>query len=76
MARHPVLVEIFEPRHPTKMVAEALGISTAAVSQWELIPADRAADVSRILGIPIDRLPVATERAKPGPKPRPRDAGA
>ena len=37
-------------------VAEALQISSAAISQWDRVPIERVADVSRITGIPREDL--------------------
>ena len=37
-------------------VALELGVTRAAVSTWQRIPADRLADVSRITGIPAADL--------------------
>lgn len=45
-------------RGATKRVADGLGISTAAVSQWERVPRDRVAQVAAILGVsPADLRP-------------------
>jgi pyruvate kinase len=45
-------------RGATKRLAEGLGISTAAVSQWERVPRDRVVEAARILGVlPCDLRP-------------------
>lgn len=46
-------------------LARRLGISRPAVAQWTQVPIKRAADVSRITGIPIDELcpELATSKA-------------
>ncbi|TYP74172.1 MULTISPECIES: transcriptional regulator [Nitrosomonas] len=37
-------------------LSKKLGLSRAAVSQWEVIPADRILDVEKITGIPREEL--------------------
>jgi len=34
-------------------LAEALGITPGAITQWDKVPAERLGDVSRITGIPM-----------------------
>lgn len=36
---------------PARRLAEALGITRQAISQWPRVPADRVLDVERILGV-------------------------
>ena len=38
-------------RGATKRLAEGLGISAAAVSQWDRVPRDRVVEAARILGV-------------------------
>lgn len=40
---------------PTKL-AEGLGVTRSAVSQWQRIPAERVLDVERITGVPRHEL--------------------
>jgi predicted transcriptional regulator len=49
--RDPMLDEIFARRGAVTAIAKRLGISTAAVSQWDRIPKRRLAEVSQVLGI-------------------------
>lgn len=56
--RAPELAELFARRGAVKAVSEGLGISTAAVSKWRVVPAKRRADVARILGVALDAVPV------------------
>jgi pyruvate kinase len=56
--RSPELAELFARRGAVKAVAEGLGISTAAVSTWRVVPTNRREDVARILGVPIEAVPV------------------
>ena len=37
-------------------LAEALGISPGAITQWDRIPAERVIDIERITGIPRHEL--------------------
>jgi DNA-binding transcriptional regulator YdaS (Cro superfamily) len=37
-------------------IAKGLGISLNAVSRWTRVPAERVADVSRLTGVPRERL--------------------
>lgn len=63
--RSPELAELFARRGAVKAVAEGLRISTAAVSTWRYVPHSRRADVARILGVPVEAVPV---RAAPQPE--------
>jgi len=37
-------------------LAIGLGVTPTAIKQWDIIPAERMADVSRLTGIPMDEL--------------------
>jgi len=37
-------------------LANGLKVTPTAIKQWETIPAERMADVSRLTGIPMDEL--------------------
>jgi pyruvate kinase len=50
--RDPILEALLTQRGAVTRIATALGISTAAVSQWRRVPEDRVADVARALGVP------------------------
>lgn len=51
------LTEYFEAERGRKVrLARSLGLTPGAVSQWEQVPADKAADVSRLTGIPVEEL--------------------
>jgi pyruvate kinase len=52
MARDPILDEVFSRRLMVKRIAEATGISTAAVSQWRRVPKRHLAVMSAITGLP------------------------
>lgn len=54
--RDPALDELFQRRGAVKRVADALGISTAAVSQWRKVPARRVPAVAKALGVAPDEL--------------------
>jgi pyruvate kinase len=43
-------------RGATKRLAEGLGISMAAVSQWERVPRDRVVQAAAILGVSPSEL--------------------
>lgn len=36
----------------TRKIAEELGISSPAISQWDRVPAERVPEIERITGIP------------------------
>ena len=66
--RDESLEELLSRRGMVTKLAEGLGISTAAVSQWRRIPQDRIDDVERITGVTREKLrpvlyPLAEERA-------------
>lgn len=50
--RDPALEALLAQRGAVTRIATALGISTAAVSQWKRVPDDRVAEVARALGVP------------------------
>jgi pyruvate kinase len=56
MPRDPILDEAFSRRLTVKRIAAALGISTAAVSQWVRCPACHLDAVSGISGVPREAL--------------------
>ncbi|PZW45688.1 pyruvate kinase [Humitalea rosea] len=49
--RDPALEDILARRGAVTRIAGALGISTAAVSQWRRVPAERVEEVSRLFGL-------------------------
>ncbi len=51
--RDPSLEALLIQRGAVTRIATALGISTAAVSQWKRVPDDRVAEVARALGVPV-----------------------
>jgi pyruvate kinase len=59
---------LMQIRGATKRLADGLGISAAAVSQWERVPRERVVKAARILGVrPEDLRPDiygARERAE------------
>jgi len=56
MARDPVLEEAFRTRLAIKRIAQMVGISHAAVSQWTRVPERHVWAVSKITGIPAAKL--------------------
>ena len=62
--RHPALAELFNRRLAIKQVAEACGISTAAVANWRTVPPDRAAKVAETLGVEVSAIPVTGPDAR------------
>ena len=68
--RDPTLEALLAQRGAVTRIATALGISTAAVSQWKRVPDDRVADVARALGL------AARQRIRPDLRPRPARAHA
>jgi pyruvate kinase len=67
--RDPVLEALLAHRGAVTRIATALGISTAAVSQWRRVPDDRVAEVARALGLPTDQVRPDLP-AVPPPSPR------
>jgi pyruvate kinase len=69
--RDPALEAILAQRGAVTRIATALGISTAAVSQWRRVPDDRVTDVAQALGLPPDIVrPDLTSAAPPPAAPR------
>jgi pyruvate kinase len=54
--RDPNLEALLARRGTVKQIAAALGISTAAVSQWKRIPEDRVPDIAKALNLPPESL--------------------
>lgn len=69
--RDPVLEEILARRGAATRIAQTLGISPAAVSQWKRVPEERVDEVARLFDIPPERLrptpPSAARAIPPGP---------
>lgn len=51
MKRDDDLDRLFQIRGAVKRVADGLGISTAAVSQWQRVPKERVKEVAIILDV-------------------------
>jgi pyruvate kinase len=78
--RDPALEAILGQRGAVTRIAQGLGISTAAVSQWRRVPDDRVVEVARILGVTVqdvrpDLAPEEAEQAAQNPRPAPRFEG-
>ncbi|HEY4251225.1 MAG TPA: pyruvate kinase, partial [Roseomonas sp.] len=78
--RDPALEAILGQRGAVTRIAQGLGISTAAVSQWRRVPDDRVLEVARILGVTPqdvrpDLAPEDAEQAAQNPRPAPRFEG-
>jgi DNA-binding transcriptional regulator YdaS (Cro superfamily) len=56
MGRDPILERAFSTRLAVTQIAEALGISRSAVSQWRRVPERHLAAVARITKIPKYQL--------------------
>lgn len=56
MERDETLDRLLQIRGATKRLAEGLGISTAAISQWERVPKDRVVRAAEILGVEPEEL--------------------
>jgi transposase-like protein len=54
--RDAILDEAFRPRLAVTQIADAIGISRSAVSQWRRVPERHLAAVARITKIPKYRL--------------------
>ena len=54
--RDPHLEDLLARRGTVTRIAAGLGISPAAVSQWQRIPADRVGELSRLLELPPHEL--------------------
>jgi pyruvate kinase len=64
--RDPVLEELFARRGAVTRVAEALGITTGAVSQWKRVPPERVEEVAALFDIPPERLRAPAPAPLPG----------
>lgn len=51
-----VLTEIMMRRGANRLISEACGLSTAAVSQWKRVPKKHLKTVSELTGIPAQDL--------------------
>jgi transposase-like protein len=58
MGRHPQLAKLLQPRHPVVEIARACGITKGAVSNWRTVPRAHAETVARVLGVPVEDVPV------------------
>ena len=67
--RHPKLSKLLKPRHPVTEIAEACGISTASVAVWRTVPRRHAETVARVLGVPVEEIPVTAAPASSPTKP-------
>jgi pyruvate kinase len=56
MERDAILEQAFRTRMVVTQIAEALGITRAAVSQWRRVPERHLVVVARVTGIPKRRL--------------------
>ncbi len=54
--RDPALEELLARRGTVTRIAAALGISPAAVSQWQRVPPERVAQLAGLLGLPPHKL--------------------
>ena len=54
--RDDVLKEALEPKGSARRLADALGITEQAVSQWSKVPASRVLEFERETGIPRHRV--------------------
>jgi pyruvate kinase len=54
--RDPALEALLAMRGAVTRIATALGISTAAVSQWKRVPDDRVAEVAKALGVTPEQV--------------------
>jgi pyruvate kinase len=75
--RDPSLETLLAQRGAVTRIATALGISTAAVSQWKRVPDDRVAEVARALNLTPEAVrpdlggavpPEAPRRDLPAPR--------
>ncbi|MDM9643852.1 YdaS family helix-turn-helix protein [Rhizobium sp. S163] len=49
-------MEAVRDRMPLARLAREIGITRGAVAQWKEVPAERIGIVSRVTGIPLERL--------------------
>ena len=68
--RDPSLEALLSQRGAVTRIATALGISTAAVSQWKRVPDDRVAEVARALNLPPEAVRPDLGGALPPDAPR------
>lgn len=61
--RDPILSEILSRRGATKRIAEACGVTHAAVSQWRMVPPRHVNTVAEIAGVPPEVLRAAPDQA-------------
>ncbi|MFM7692182.1 MAG: pyruvate kinase, partial [Alphaproteobacteria bacterium] len=66
--RDPALEALLARRGTVKQIAAALGISTAAVSQWKRVPEDRVSEIAKALNL-------APESLRPDLAPSPQTQG-
>ncbi len=64
--RDPALEALLAQRGAVTRIATALGISTAAVSQWKRVPDDRVEEVAHALGVPPEQVRTDLPEAAPG----------
>ena len=67
--RDAALTKIMMRRNANKLISEACGLSTAAVSQWKRVPRKHVETVSSVSGTPPHEL-------RPDLYPVPGDVGA
>ena len=49
-------MEAVRDRMPLARLAREIGITRGAVAQWDRVPAERIGQVSKVTGIPVERL--------------------
>jgi pyruvate kinase len=74
--RDPQLEALLARRGAGTRIANALGISTAAVSQWKRVPDDRIEQVARALDVPLETLRRDIPAPAEAPAPRPEGTPA
>jgi pyruvate kinase len=68
--RDPALEKLLASRGAVTRIATALGISTAAVSQWRRVPEDRVGEVAKLFGTtPAELRPDLAPDVAPAPAP-------
>lgn len=67
--RDPLLTEILSRRGASKRIAEACGISKAAVSKWPSVPLGRVQQVADALGVPVACVREVSPVGGPGSAP-------
>jgi pyruvate kinase len=72
--RDPHLEALLAMRGAVTRIATALGISTAAVSQWKRVPDDRVAEVAKALGVPPAQVRPDLAEAPQAPRREPAPA--